>query len=43
MGWLFMFIMIRRNVLVMNSLAPDCYRSGINRSINSVNMKRDER
>ena len=23
MGWLFMFIMIRRNVLVMNSLAPD--------------------
>jgi hypothetical protein len=36
-------VYMRRNVLVTNSLAPDSYRSGINRNIKLVNMKIDVR
>ena len=36
-------VYMRRNVLVTNSLAPDSYRSGINRNIKLVNMKIDLR
>jgi len=38
-----MLIMLRRNVFVMRYLAPDSYRSGINRNIKLVNMKIDVR